>query len=874
MNRQVLTYRVPSDLTWKDSKFQKEYNDVLHIAATPTLHESINENLRIYQWLKSPLLTINPLLEEVQGKAWSGQKNQMRQYLEISQILRNRWESSSQADVRMRKHILSFEKNRKELIYTIRLLKELRLDNVFSTLVDKSDEELLLHDIMSEMRDDIRPVEWEKQLLSNPAYFSRIVKEFLQQNSKTKNNLHQFNVGEEEQINDRVEASLSKRKIVLHGFYFITPLQEYFFKHLEQQFELIFVNYYDELLPHTYETVERFLWKDEVPWSASFNEPAVQHPYSVQLLEGIEGRQFHSFKEEELGKVTVYSNMLEFLSKEREVREREKDEKYEHFVSCRGGEIREQLYYAGLIEKKAPSLIDYPIGRFLFELHNLYTEQKTPHNNSSVIEKVLKPDVLQRLFNSGHLYVDGKDGSKINMSMYTKQLDQLLPYFYLGEGFLDGREAQFLTIEEWLEKINFLIEEKMRWESFRPLPAGRVHRLHGRPLEQLSYFKVSIEDMKVIQQGLLMIGRMVHQLFEVETDVRIGEHLEKLKTYVSVSAEEKRHEEEVVLLKDLMMKLGELKDETLKFSLLDIMDGLRFYLQSGLQSYDDEEEMIDKVGALFVADGMAFKQKRNIHLGFTDADALPMSTKYKIWPLSSKTIDELSVFRSELHLFKELKDLSGAITRYLLYTLLIGADDVRISYVRNLETGYDLDMAYYFKVANFIEEPLNLKNEEIDSTEKKDDISLPDFKDRLLIDEANQCPQRATFSYILNDFGTYSSRFHQQLLYKKMLRSVYHTFKNWEKTEMYLSCLYPQLSGAYKKLILQEVKNEVAQYPRQDDRYKIENVSYNGSLKKFRLFYNSPNLTTDSLANPGNHCRFCEFLEICREGHYAIDDEK
>lgn len=872
MNRQVLTYRVPSDLTWKDSKFQTQYNDVLHITATPTLHESINENLKIYQWLKAPLLTINPLLEALQGQAWSSQKNQMRQYLEISQVLRTRWESSSQADVRMRKHILSFEKNRKELIYTIRLLKELRLDNLFSTLVDKSDEESLLHDIMSEMHDDIRPIAWEEQLQSNPEYFPQLIKEFLRQNAKAKNNLHQFNIGEDDQINNRVEASLSKGKIVLHGFYFITPLQEYFFKHLEQQFELIFVNYYDELLPHTYETVERFLWKEKVSWSASFNESAVQHPYSVQLLAGLEGRRFHSFTETESGKVTVYSNMLEFLSKEREIREREKDHKYEHFISCRGGEIREQLYYAGLIEKKAPSLIDYPIGRFLFELHNLYTEQKTPHHNSSVIEKILRPDVLQRLFNSGHLYVDGIDGSKINMSMYTKQLDQLLPYFYLGEGFLDGRDAQFLTIEEWLEKINFLIEEKMRWESLRPLPAGRVHRLHGRPLEQLSYFKVSIEDMKVIQQGLLMIGRMVHELFEVKTDVKIGEHLEKLKTYVSISAEEKRQEEEVILLKDLMMKFEELKDETLKFSLLDIMDGLRFYLQSGLQSYDDEDEMIDRVGALFVADGMAFKQKRNVHLGFIDADALPMSTKYKIWPLSSKTIEKLSVSRSELHLFKELKNLSGAITRYLLYTLLIGADDVRVSYVRNLETGYELDMAHYFKVAGFNKELPELKDEEFNLSTWNDDIAFPDFDHRLLQDETNQCPQRATFSYILNDFGTYSSRFHQQLLYKKMLKSVYHVLNDWGKTEMYLSYLFPQLSGAYRKLILEEVKQKSNRY--RNPRYEIDEVSYNGSLKDFRLFYKKPGQSVDSLANPGNHCRFCEFLEICREGHYAIDDEK
>ncbi|MET2901826.1 hypothetical protein ABXV22_26635, partial [Vibrio rotiferianus] len=124
----------------------------------------------------------------------------------------------------------------------IRLLKELRLDNLFSTLVDKNGEESLLHDIMSEKHDDIRPIAWEEQLQSNPEYFHQLIKEFLRQNAKTKNNLHQVNIGEENQINNRVEASLSKGKIILHGFYFITPLQEYFFKHLEQQFELIFVN--------------------------------------------------------------------------------------------------------------------------------------------------------------------------------------------------------------------------------------------------------------------------------------------------------------------------------------------------------------------------------------------------------------------------------------------------------------------------------------------------------------------------------------------------------------------------------------------------------------------------------------------------------
>src|SRR5699024_7245385 len=75
-------------------------------------------------------------------------------------------------------------------------------------------------------------------------------------------------IGEEQ---EQIRISLQQNKIVLHGFYYITPEQQVMFKFLERSgFELVFFQYYDPRFPNTFDFIKSFI-SDNYGWTDDWN---------------------------------------------------------------------------------------------------------------------------------------------------------------------------------------------------------------------------------------------------------------------------------------------------------------------------------------------------------------------------------------------------------------------------------------------------------------------------------------------------------------------------------------------------------------------------------------------------------------------------
>ena len=873
--RQVLTYRVPGDLTWKDSIFQKEYKDVLHIVATPTLLESLTEEEGENWWIKAPIVTIGSVLEILFGSEWSSPRAQLKQFLNVSAALEELWEEARNKDER--RLLLSFKKNRQELLYTIRTLNELRL---MDKLTGTTEEEVVLLKLWNKVQGSFKLEDWETDLEMEDKKFIEVLCNFFNEISDSPLTLEKHNIGNgNTAVEDVITESLKKKTLILHGFYFITPIQEYLFKILEKNYKLVFLNLYNENFPGTFRIVEEFLEKGIWEWKSSFTEAGCEvHPLAESLLLGFEGEEV---KGKDKGVVVErFTDMADFIKNER-FHSKESRKRSDYVITSRGGMAREQLYYSDILVKKNRSLLEYPIGRFLFTLHEITREKKNPDTGESKYYNAVSPHSMKSLFSSGYLTYRNPITSKvINLKSYLNDLEMLLPYFSLGDGYIEGREKDEPTIDEWVTKIDEIIQEKNSWPQLQT-SSSRVHRLHSRPFEQLSYFKVDLESLESIKQGFLAIREMSQELFGNKPEMNITEYIKKLKKYTEAPLETEVIEEEKGIIESLVAQIDTLAQDDLTFRVSDISLGLQYFLTSGLPSEkNSEEEKIERLGGLFLGDGIPFKAHRDIHLAFADHKSLPSVVKYKLWPLSSATQESLMHIRSELKLFKKHAKLGGSMNRYLLYAMFSSANNIRISYVEDLNEEAGLELANYFKMIGMEEKWTSLSsNAEGNKMIGQEIETAMDFSDwsEMMEEEWNLCKKRATFSYILNDYSSFQEPFHQSHIFSKLLWGAHDVFGNWQEAYESIENLFPQYSTAYKNLIKNQLmKKKGGRYP--IEYYDIDGYKYSEITRNLRFLKQLTKKRSEkdgnSFASPGYQCRFCPHLNLCTEGDYSIDDKK
>jgi hypothetical protein len=892
MTRKVLTYQAPAQLYRSDSLFYREYADSLHIVATNSLKTGLGESMKLGQWITAPIITFAELFTELAGGNWSSSKAQLKQFLTLSEIQSELWRDNPAGN---RLIVQSIERNQLQVLKTLRMVTELGLSPTI--LYDRKDKLTESETIFLEM--------WNR-MLSLLLRNSKELRLFLDgtKNVTTTMNIALNNWGTElftekkkgaartillhkrrisnlleENWRESIQKSLAKKKLILHGFYFITPIQEKIFQRLEDKFELVFLNAYDSRFPNAFETVKTFLGIGKNETCNVVDDYVAIHPLAARLIESLEGGSQIEVDQ----KIEVYSDLVHFVEyeKQRYVSTtgdgNEMDEPY-HILTPRAGEIENHLIANEFIKPSKKKLTDYPIGRFLYRLHQMKSRETDLKNGTEKFTEVVTGETLLDSFSSGCLILKGED-----LRRYVKSLEKVIPYCKKATKF-----------DTWIEMINDLIIEKKSMEkkiqkTNKHALSSRAHLFHSMPMRQLSYFSVATNDMEKLIEGIRLLKGINDALFgDWDTNKRsIANHFKTLEEMVLKNVEDYFEDDEKEIITNLVDEIEDLKDEELEFSLKDISKGLLFYLDGSLHEAGETESVSDKVFAFDQADGAPFRINRKFHLAFADHKALPVSQGYMLWPISRDTLSHLQESNPELHLLEERKRQSNSITRYLLYVLLHSSDDVRFSYAKHVGNESRLELALYLKLLNCEIIQMERVTKEIETVTKdiNKEIDVRDAGWTLSMErEAKVCGKRASFSFILNDHTSFQSNFHHRFLYQNLIGTLQGLVDfeviGTKQLRNVVDSWFPQWNDMNRDFLYESaIKNR----PPKPELIKLNGQKYSQGISYLHLLptsyahRNRSEVEKEEVilhnANPGKHCRYCPFLSICNDGVYSKDFE-
>ncbi|WP_419392705.1 hypothetical protein [Cytobacillus praedii] len=892
MTRKVLTYQAPAQLYRSDSLFYKEYADCLHIVATNSLKNGLGESMKMGRWITAPIINFSELFTELAGVNWSSSKAQLKQFLTLSDIQSELWRENPRGN---RLVIQSIERNQLQVLKTLRMVTELGLapTDISGRSGQLTESETVFWEIWNRMLPLLKDNSKELRFfLEGSKHVSNTITMALYNwgaehfTNKEKGEARTMLLNKrrisnllEDNWRHSIQKSLAKRKLILHGFYFITPIQEKLLKRLEDEFEVVFLNSYDSRFPNTFDTVKTFLGIGENETFSVVDDYVAIHPLAARLIESLEGDSQIEVDQ----KVEVYNDLVHFVESEKERYvsttgdENEIDEPY-HILTPRAGEIEKHLIANEFIEPSKKKLTDYPIGRFLYRLHQIKKRDTDLETGGERFTDLVTAEALLDSFSSGCLILDGED-----LRRYVKSLEKIIPYC-----------KKATTFDTWIETIGDLIKEKESMEkktqeTNKYALSSRVHLFHSMPMRQLSYFSVATKDLEKLIEGIRLLKGMIDALFgEWDTKKRsISSHFKTLEEMVLKNVEDFFVEDEKVIITNLVEEIADLKDEELEFSLKDISKGLLFFLDGSLHEAGETESVSDKVFAFDQADGAPFRINRKFHLAFADHKALPISQDYTLWPISRDSLTQLQENNPELHLFEERKKQSNSITRYLLYVLFHSSDDVRFSYAKHVGNESRLELALYLKLLNCETIQIGRVTKEIEEVTEdiNEEIDVKDAGWTLSMErEAKVCGKRASFSFILNEHTSFKSDFHHRFLYQNLIgtipKLVNHNVIEPEELRDVVDSWFPQWNNMKRDFLYE---SRYRKRPAKKKLIHINGQNYSQAISYLHLLPTSYAQKDGSevakeevvlyKANPGKHCRYCPFLSICNDGIYAKDFE-
>lgn len=882
---QVLTYATVEQLYEDHSEFL-QWNEALHITSTTSLRNGIFEHLaEDNEWLKSPVLTFSQILNKIGDGNWYwySSKTQLKQYSIISQKLRELAEANVIPDEKV---FNAISKNKQVLLRTLRMFTEAKetsasIRNKLTSSI--SEEEELAIRIWQALEQDESFVafqQWLAQFLDvqqTESKFTDVIADILfdvynddNEIERQMANLKPLTLYYDEQVNhiQRKTASLlSSKKIVLHGFYFVTPIQKQIINALDKAgYDIIHLINYQENYLNVFEAIDEFLEKDKYGFRPVSKTPAYMNKIALKFLQVSEG-DFSLDVTDMPDKYFEFNHMYQF----REYIENEMHtdkEIHDFLISPRAREIRTQVEDIGSM--KPLTLKDYPIGQFLIDLHALnittFDEEMRQFND----REELSVDSLVRIFASGYIKVAGT-----STHLLVKDLKKL-----------EERLNRKSTFEEWIEEIETICANKKCIESALTPECVKLtedNEIYVYKNRLLSYFDVSEEHLDLILEALSEVRELYNIIFSDKTiDVkmyveRLLEHLEE-KIVPNIE-----REDEIVVAEQLLEKLNEMRASDFEhFDRQDLIQGLRFFLSEELENTDNSlfgESLIDsKIVSLQDGDFLPFVENQSVHLAFLDNKALPLSQNLVTWPFNDDSMEVL-YSGSLLELVKKRKKYNAAITKYLLYLIMVNAVNLKFSIVANIGNEKELKRSFYLDLMNIKTANTQLKDTEIAFNKVpvgyiSKSISFKKRKQSTLLEKTKKvCNKRMILSYLLQQSPSFETEFHHKFLFEKFiaqlnfLSSRYHISLSKEEIREIVSDWFPQWDETKKSILA--INGEKWEY--YAESVELDDVSFADNLKSIALF-GQLDRNSKSFANPAAHCKYCPFQNRCRESEYVKDE--
>lgn len=891
----MITYTNPKTLDQLEEI--KSHKGVLHVCATKNMRDGVYERYQKQEmFITAPIVSAVNLMESLLGD-WYSAETKLKQYLHLSEII--------QGDIPMAANLVSsFRRNQIEVLETIRTLEisGVTPESLDDEELELSEKEIAFRKVWKEFEVN-RTVGRIRNLLST-GFKDRLTVNWSGRIQK----LIEDAYNKDDEVLEKINHQVGWETIVLHGFYFMTPEQQRIFQLIKNAgVNIIFLNLYDARFTETFSFIEKFIneghgWIDKKDWKM---EKRVEKPLTLadKFLSDFEGEQLEDYQFPNHLKVKDFQDFYDFLHDYETTLALESDsaekKQYKTYLAPNAAALNDRLqeYYPELFKAKR-HFLGYPIGQFLFQLHQMWSEEEG--------SLILSENVLFECFASGWLY-DSKTGK--NAREYTKALQEVLPFF-----------QGCVTQESWARRAASLIKIHDHVLSpFKKQDDDRFEQMMSSPFSRFSQFAVSMEEVKQLVAFMGIIFGISSDLFgDGNKRILLADHFSKLRNLIEASNPYLEHE----IVKEEKILINQLK-QTLKTNpdigavrVHDISSAISLYLNGHLKKdYSEEGELIRP---FIEIDGEAFKQNGITHVTGLDENSLPYSEFKLPWPLTDRVFYDLAKRNVPLS-FQVLRNENvKEITRYLVYNLLQFSEKLELSWMVQYGAEKNLDKAVYLSQLNLVPNDERESNHEewrdvkLDRKVTKQELDLFLAYPIDSLAEFKFCPRRFYFSHLTGGQETFQSEFVQEFLFGNLLKSVGALLPtvNDKKIKEEVYKLFPYWDE-FKLNMIGEENIAYRKWAKKNyGRFTPYNEGKFSDLRKLFLFpvlqnkkadddskavaeaieklYSSPGEVLPALreeferqlqeypvqmeATPSGKCRYCPHNQYCTEAFHPVDD--
>jgi len=502
MKRKVYTYRSISALN--EHPCFNELMNAPHITATADLYSAMRD-----KWPEiKHLVDIHNLQKGIISN-WEDPGIAFQQFLNISKVIRLLPVNGDERILHQ-----SFIKNKVPVLNAIRLLTEASVAP--DDIVPRNLEETLFKRI------------WKQLDLEDSSFCDLRVTLASFIDDKT----------EFESILRAIAPCLTSDTIVLHGFYFITPIQEQIFDMLENcGKQLIFLCCIDDTVPEVGE-----IWTKVLSQTNNF-EPVEQWVTAPkrQMLNQAFGSVFGTepeFPAQEHISIMKYDSELDFV---RDVDRLLKDGIQLFSTDIKSTDELLKEFYPAVYQRR--HLLAYPVGQYIYRLHSMWSTKDQC--------LTMTIDDIQSCFASGWVVKNG-----VNAIAHMHGLEYLATYVSDCRTFPDWekrlallQETKHTVLAAFEAHINEMPAENRRW-----------HKIMADPFLNFSCFRYDDEKLQELIDLIRHLITTARSLFTGPGEVSITSHLSRLKRLlVAGKGEEELIEEERAIIEALITRLRQPK---------------------------------------------------------------------------------------------------------------------------------------------------------------------------------------------------------------------------------------------------------------------------------------------------------------------------
>lgn len=893
----------------------KEYDLIkksLHICAAASTTRGMYN--RYGKDFKMPILSIGDITSSIVGD-WDDSVVKLGQYTSITRYIKElneQLKSHPEYKTKYERLLKGMRRNQKEIQNAIRSLVECNIfPHEFEPVTEEEKIFLALWSNMESNQNDKSIYAFRNEIFENfnkieefkykfiDAICSAIDKQLRvldkgNKNSKICDMLKQ----NKKQIKEE-EIKVKDLTFVLHGFYYIRPIQDRVIELMQKiGIELIFLNWYDEKYSEVFKIWgktfdERWGYPNSKEWINDSNKDDYRWcDLFADIYEGeVNQKDLNKIKEGKMPQLKCYDNSIEFINDYKNP-----NNMNDNYYSPESHKMDDILKDYFPEKFKNRHFLSYPIGQFLYEIHKMWDEDS--------YQLKIDIDCLQQCFTSGWLSAE-INGKKENSKDYIYDLYLIKTYFKNCE-----------SINQWQERLNLLktikseVVNSLNTDKEKEDKNYRFHQSSSNPFMKFSFFKIDESRIEAIIKFIEELIKEAKFLFSDNQEIKLSEYMKKIDNVIKRTAFEDLNEVEEQIVENLKKTmLKPLKNEVYCYP-EDIAGAIILFLGGDFEKNEDNNREKGNDGIIQPIEkiegaSISYRSDACVHICQISEDGMPGNNRSYPWPLNKENVKRINTSRDYsnrlLDRMKLIYDETGSINRYLFYCALQSSENIKFSWIKNWEDKV-IDQSVYIKLLSTWVEQFKKMDESytVDLGEKyeihhRESTSLTKDEieklSRECIEEYKICPRRFYYSYITNDFPTFTSDFHHGFVFTNVIKSISAATQS-RSTTVYkqVEQFFPQWNNI-QKMQLKEYSDKFSVV--NNNKYdSFDGVSYisarelpNFLIPKYHDLFNKDSYTDKIIsentrlgifkATPekGEKCTYCPHKDYCSLSILPLDKE-